>query len=360
MHLMTTALARHRDALVACHVTTNGKNKYIMRMINAVLSLAMLAVQSAALAQSNPQASRPADDYPQKPVRVIVGFSTGGGPDVVARVIAQKLGEAFGQQFIVENRLGAGGNIAAELVAKAPPDGLVLLVADIPTLAINAHLYSSLPFNTLRDLTPVSLGALIPMWLVVHPSVPANSIPELVALAKSRPVMLPYASAGSGTIIHIAMENFKSQTGANFLHIPFKGAGQSAPALLSGEVSLGFVGFSTTSQAIKAGRLRVLAVSTGKRSALTPEVPTIAESGVPGFDMAAVIGLLAPGDTPNDIVVRLNRAVSAGIRSRDAIERFAGLGMEPLGGSPEQFSEFLRADYARFGRLIKEIGLRLD
>lgn len=206
----------------------------------------------------------------------------------------------------------------------------------------------------------MSLGALIPLWLVVHPSVPANSVSELVALAKSRPVMLPYASAGNGTIIHIAMENFKSQTGANFMHIPFKGAGQSAPALLSGEVSLGFVGFSAIGQSIKAGKLRVLAVSTGKRSPLTPEVPTIAESGVPGFDMAAVIGLLAPAGTPGDIVVRLNRAVSAGIRARDAIERFAGLGMEPIGGSPEQFSDFLRADYARFGRLVKEIGLRLD
>jgi tripartite-type tricarboxylate transporter receptor subunit TctC len=305
-----------------------------------------------------------AQPWPQKTVRVLVGLPPGGNPDVLARLMAAKLGEALGQQFVVENRPGAGTNIAADVVAKSAPDGHTLLVSDSGIASINPHLYRSMPFDPFRDLAPVSMAVVAPMWLVVHPSVPAASVRELVALGKRSKAALqaplPYASSGNGSIHHITMEAFKAQTGTAFTHVPYKGAGQSVPALLAGDVALGFVGYPAMAQAIKAGRLRVLAFSMARRSAVTPDVPTVAETVAPGFDMAASIGVFAPAGTSPEIVARLSQSLNALLRSPDVVERMAAIGMEPVGTTPEEYSARLRRDYERYGALVRQTGMRID
>jgi tripartite-type tricarboxylate transporter receptor subunit TctC len=316
------------------------------------IALGLLLGALLACAQAQP--------YPTKPVRVLVGLAPGGNPDVLARMLAAKLSESLGQQFVVENRPGAGTNIAAEMVARAAPDGHTLLVSDNGVAAINPHVYRTMPFDPFRDLAPVSLAVVVPMWLVAHPSVPANSIQELVALGKARREPLPYASSGNGSIHHITMEAFKAQTGTDFTHVPFKGAGQSVPALLAGDVALGFVGYPAMAQAIKAGRLRVLAFSMARRSSLTPEVPTVAETVAPGFDMAASIGIFAPSGTRREIVAQLSQAVNAALKLADVRERMASIGMEPLGTTPEEYEKILRQDYERYGALVRRIGIRAD
>src|SRR5713226_8367910 len=222
--------------------------------------------------------------WPAKTVRVLVGLAPGGNPDTLARMLAAKWGEAFGQQFVVENRPGAGSTVAADLAAKSAPDGYTVLISDSSVITTAPHLYKTLPYDPFRDLAPVSLAVVVPMWLVAHPSVPARSIAELVALARSAREPMPYASSGNGSIHHLTMELFKADTGVNFTHVPFKGAGQSVPAMIAGDVKLGFIGYPAAAGAIKTGRLRVLAFSMAKRSALTPEVPTVAETVDPGFD----------------------------------------------------------------------------
>ena len=298
--------------------------------------------------------------WPQKPVRVLVGLAPGGNPDTLARMLASKWGEAFGQQFVVENRPGAGSTIAADLTAKSAPDGYTVLISDSSAVTTAPHLFKSLPYDPFRDLQAVSLAVVVPMWLVVHPSVPANSIQELVALAKSGKEPMPYASSGNGSIHHITMELFKADTGVNFTHVPFKGAGQSVPAMIAGDVKLGFIGYPAAAGAIKTGRLRVLAFSMARRSALTPEVPTVAETVDPGFDMAAPLGVFVAARTPHAIVARLNRAVNDAVRAPEVAERMAAIGMEPAGTTPEQYERTLREEYERFGRLTRRIGMQPD
>ena len=298
--------------------------------------------------------------WPQKPVRVLVGLAPGGNPDTLARMLAAKWGDAFGQQFVVENRPGAGSTIAADLAAKSAPDGYTVLISDSSVITTAPHLYKSLPYDPFRDLQAVSLAVVVPMWLVVHPSVPANSVAELVALAKSRKDPMPYASSGNGSIHHITMELFKADTGVNFTHVPFKGAGQSVPAMIAGDVQLGFIGYPAAAGAIKSGKLRVLAFSMVRRSKLTPGVPTVAEAVAPGFDMAAPLGVFVASRTPRETVARLSRAVSAAVKSPELVERMAGIGMEPAGTTPEQYEKLLREEYERFGSLIRRIGMRLD
>jgi tripartite-type tricarboxylate transporter receptor subunit TctC len=310
------------------------------------------ASHGAALAQ--------APAWPQKPVRVLVGLAPGGNPDTLARMFASKWGEAFGQQFVVENRPGAGSTVAADITAKTAPDGYTVLISDSSVITTAPHLYKSLPYDPFRDLQAVSLAVVVPMWLVVHPSVPAASIAELVALAKSAKEPMPYASSGNGSIHHLTMELFKAETGVNFTHVPFKGAGQSVPAMIAGDVKLGFIGYPAAAGAIKTGRLRVLAFSMANRSALTPEVPTVAETVAPGFDMAAPLGVFVAARTPREIVTRLNRAVNNAVKASDITERMAAIGMEPAGTTPEQYEKLLRAEYERFGGLISRIGMRLD
>jgi len=222
------------------------------------------------------------------------------------------------------------------------------------------HLFKSLPYDPFRDLQPVSLAVVVPMWLVVHPSVPANSIAELVALAKSAKEPMPYASSGNGSIHHITMELFKADTGVDFTHVPFKGAGQSVPAMIAGDVKLGFIGYPAAASAMKTGRLRVLAFSMAKRSNLTPDIPTVAETVDPGFDMSAPLGVFVAARTPREVVAKLNRAVNDAVRAPDILERMAAIGMEPAGTTQEQYEKILREEYARIGSLIRRIGMRID
>jgi tripartite-type tricarboxylate transporter receptor subunit TctC len=318
----------------------------------------LLFAMIAAAWHGSPLAQAPA--WPQKPVRVLVGLAPGGNPDTLARMLATKWGEAFGQQFVVENRPGAGSTIAADLTAKSAPDGYTVLISDSSVITTAPHLFKSLPYDPFRDLQPVSLAVVVPMWLVVHPSVPANSIQELVALAKSRKEPMPYASSGNGSIHHITMELFKADTGVNFTHVPFKGAGQSVPAMIAGDVQLGFIGYPAAAGAMKSGRLRVLAFSMAKRSALTSEIPTVAETVAPGFDMAAPLGVFVAARTPREVVTRLNRAVNEAVKAPDVAERMAAIGMEPAGTTPEQYGKMLREEHERFGSLVRRIGMRID
>ena len=298
--------------------------------------------------------------YPQKPVRILVGLAPGGNPDVLARMMAAKLGEAFGQQFVVENRPGAGNIVAVDVVVKAPPDGHTLFIGSSGIVTTNPHLYKSLPFDPFRDIVPVSLVAVVPMWLVVHPSVPARSVKELVALARSHKQPMPYASSGNGSIHHLTMEAFKADTRVDFSHVPYKGAGQSVPAMISGEVALGFVGYPALAGAIQSGRLRVLAFSMARRSTLTPEVPTVAETVAPGFDMSAPLGAFVAAGTPREIVARLSQALNNAVRAIDVVSRMAAMGMEPQALTPAEYEKNLRDEHERLGKLIRRIGMRLE
>jgi tripartite-type tricarboxylate transporter receptor subunit TctC len=315
-----------------------------------VLSLIAAVWPGAAAAQA----------WPQKPVRVLVGLAPGGNPDTLARMLAAKWTVELGQQFVVENRPGAGSTVAADLAAKSRPDGYTVLISDSSVVTTAPHLYKSLPYDPFRDLQPVSLAVVVPMWLVVHPSVQANSVQELVALAKSQSQPMPYASSGNGSIHQITMELFKADTGVDFAHVPFKGAGQSVPAMMAGDVLLGFVGYPAAASAMKTGKLRVLAFSLSKRSSLTPEVPTVAETVDPGFDMAAPLGVFVAARTPHAILARLNRAVIDAVKAPEVVERMAAIGMEPAVSTSEEYEKMLREEYERFGNLIKRIGLRLE
>jgi len=321
-----------------------------MNRFALLIGLAAATLPGAALAQA----------WPQKPVRVLVGLAPGGNPDTLARMLAAKWTGALGQQFVVENRPGAGSTTAADIAAKSPPDGYTVLISDSSVVTTAPHLFKSLPYDPFRDLQPVSLAVVVPMWLVVHPSVQANTIQELVALAKSRKEPMPYASSGNGSIHQITMERFKAEVRVDFIHVPFKGAGQSVPAMMAGDVLLGFVGYPAAASAMKTGRLRVLAFSMARRSTLTPDVPTVAETVDPGFDMAAPLGVFVAARTLHEIVTRLNRAVVDTVKSPDVVERMGAIGMEPAGSSPEEYAKMLREEYGRFGALIRRIGLQLE
>jgi tripartite-type tricarboxylate transporter receptor subunit TctC len=323
-----------------------------MKRFASLLAMIAAALHGPALAQ--------APAWPQKPVRVLVGLAPGGNPDTLARMLAGKWGDAFGQQFVVENRPGAGSTIAADLAAKSAPDGYTVLISDSSVVTTAPHLFKSLPYDPFRDLAAVSLAVVVPMWLVVHPSVSANSIQELVTLARSQKQPMPYASSGNGSIHHITMELFKADTRTDFTHVPFKGAGQSVPAMMAGDVLLGFVGYPAAASAIKTGKLRVLAFSLSRRSTLTPAVPTVAETVAPGFDMAAPLGVFVAARTPREIVARLNRAVNEAVKAPEVAERMAAIGMEPAGTTPAEYEKLLRTEYERFGSLVGRIGMRLD
>jgi tripartite-type tricarboxylate transporter receptor subunit TctC len=316
--------------------------------------LALCATLASGLAISQPAA------YPQKPVRVLVGLVPGGNPDVLARMMAAKLTEALGQPFIVENRPGMSSGVAADVVAKSAPDGHALFIGDSGVVTSNPHLYKSLPYDPFRDLAPVSLAVVVPMWLVVHPSLPARSAKELVALARSHQEPMLYASSGNGSIHHITMEAFKAATRINMTHVPYRGAGQSVPAMLSGEVMVAFLGYPAMAGAIGTGRLRALAFSLARRSALTPGIPTVAETVAPGFNMAAPLGVFVAGGTRRELVVRLSQAINEAVRAPDVAARMAAIGMEPVGLTPELYEKTLREEHGHLGKLIRDIGMRLD
>ncbi len=300
------------------------------------------------------------DDYPNRPVRIIVPFAPGGSTDVVARIIADKLGTEFKQGFVVENRAGAGGNIGADAVAKATPDGYTLLMGTTGVLAINKHLYKEMSFDPDRDLTPVSYTSLITNILVVNPQVPVKTVPELLKLAKSDPGRLTFASSGSGSSTHLSGELFKSMAGVDILHIPYKGSSQALVDVIGGQVTMLFDNAPSSMPFIEQGKLRAIAVTGTRRLANLPDVPTIDEAGVRGYESLSWSGIVAPSGTPKRVIDKLNAAIEKILRDPDVKQRFASLGVEAVGGPPEAFARHVRAESEKWARVVKTANITLN
>jgi tripartite-type tricarboxylate transporter receptor subunit TctC len=301
-----------------------------------------------------------AQNYPAKPVRVITPFTAGSAIDTLARVLGQKLGDTWGQQVVIDNRIGANGIIGTEAAAKAPPDGYTVYLGNISTLAVNPHLYLKLPYDAARDFAPVTLAATIPVVLVVHPSLPVKSVRELIALAKAHPGQLNYASGGTGSAQHLPMEMLRVDTGINIVHVPYKGLGPAFSDVLGGQVPMMFTGVSNVVPYMKTGRLRVLAIGSPKRSSSLPEVPTVAEAGVPGFDFDSWTGYLVPVGTPANLIARLHADITRTLTAPDVRDKLVTLGFDLVGGTPDAFATLIRNDIARFGKLIKAAGIRAE
>ena len=299
-----------------------------------------------------------AQPYPTKPLRILVGFSPGGASDITTRIIGQKLSEAFGQPVVTDNRAGASGAIAARIVAASAPDGYTLLAGATSILAINPAIMSNLGYDPVKDFTPVSQIVSMPQLLVVHPSVKAVTLKELIVLARARPGELNYSSSGSGSSSHLAIELLRHMTGINLVHVPFKGSGQSMPALLAGQVQMIFDPLPTSLPHAKSGKLRALAVSTVKRSPAAPDVPTAAEAGVPGYDSSLWYGLLLPAGASNALVTTLNKATNDALRAPDLVERFGALGAEPVGSTPAALGKTIADEMVKWARVIKSAGIR--
>ncbi len=299
-------------------------------------------------------------DWPAKPVRMVVPYAAGGLPDTMTRILGVRLAEAIGQQVVVENRGGAGGISGTEAVAKSAPDGYTLLVADVGQVAINPHLYAKLPYDAQKDLVAVTLLGTTSLFLVAHPGVPAASFNELVALARSRPGQLNYGSSGAGSIHHLATEALKAALKLDIVHVPYKGMGQAAPALLGGQVSFLFSALPAIESHVKAGKLKLLAISTPKRSAQAPDVPTVAELGVPGYDFGPEIGVLAPGGTPPALVAKISAEIAKAVMAPDVSQRFLQLGIEPAGSTPERYGMMIRAAYDRYAQVVKTSGAKAE
>ena len=303
--------------------------------------------------------SAAAQDYPTKPIRLIAPFAPGGPTDLFARLMGAKLGERLGQPVLVENRPGAGGSVGAEVAAKASPDGYTLILVS-SSFAVNATLYPKLPYDTLRDFAPVTLLASAPFLLVAHASVPAGNVRELVALAKAKPGALNYGSGGSGSGPHIVAELFKSTAGLDIVHIPYKGTGPLIAALVAGDVQLAFGNMFALVPQVKSGRLKAIAITGRERSSALPEVPTVAESGLPGFEAAGVHGLLAPAGTPRRVIDKLNAECVAILRSPEVRAQLASDGAEPVGNTPEQYAAQIAAEMHKWSKLIVERGIRAE
>ena len=304
-------------------------------------------------------ASAPAQTYPAKPVRFLVGFAAGGGTDIMARAVAQKLSDAFGQQVVVENRPGANGNIAGEAVARAPADGYTILMISV-SHSVNVSLYRKMSYDPLKDFSAIIAVGSVPLVLNVHPSLPVKSVRELIALAKSRPGELTFSSGGSGSPEHVSGELFKQLAGIAITHIPYKGAGASLVDLIAGQISMGFNTMPSVINYIKGGRLRPLANTDRKRSAVLPAVPTMVEAGVPKFEVTSWYGVIAPAGTPKEIVARLNAEIAKILDMPDIKERLASLGAQPMGGSPGQFDAHIRAEAVKFAQVVKAANLQVD
>lgn len=313
-------------------------------------ALTMLILLSAATA---PQAQ----PYPNKPIRILVGFAAGGPTDVAARLLSQRLTERWGQPVVVEPRTGAGGNIAAETVAKAAADGYTLLLPAFAH-AVNPALYANLPFDTERDFAPVALLTTSANVLAVHPSVPARNVDELITLARSKPGQLTYGSAGVASASHLAGELLNSMARIKLTHIPYKGAAPASVDLVGGHISAAFPSVALASPHAKAGRLRVLGIASLKRAENLPEIPTIAEAGVPGFEVLSWYGLLAPAGTPADIITRLNQEVTRSLNEAEAVERLRAIGAEPMKSTPAEFNVFLKHEMAKWAKVIRSAGVR--
>ncbi len=301
-----------------------------------------------------------AQAWPTKPIRFIVPFPPAGTTDIVARAVAEKLSTRLGQPVVIENKAGAGGNIGAESVAKSAPDGYTFLVGTVGTHAINASLYSKLSYDPVKDFTPVVLLASVPNVVIVNPEVPARTIRELIELAKAKPGALNFASSGNGTSIHLSGELFKSMAGVDMQHVPFSGSGPANLAMVSGTVQVGFDNLPSCIGQIRGGKLRALAVTSAVRSAALPDIPTVAEAGLPGFDASSWFALYAPAGTPKEIVAKLAGEIDAILRNPEMKEKLAGYGASAEGGTPESLAAHARAETIKWAKVVKDSGAKVD
>jgi len=305
-------------------------------------------------------AASSAGAFPDKPVRFVIGFTPGGPSDILARALGQKLAERWGQQVVIENRPGAGGNLAAEAVAKSAPDGYTWLLGNNSILATNQSLYRKLPYDPVRDFAPVALVAVQPNILVVHPEVPAKTVADLILLAKQSPGKLNYASSGAGAAAHLAGELFKTMAGVDIVHVPYKGAQPALTDLIAGQVQLMFATSASVIPYVKAGRLRALAVTTAQRSPSVPELPTVSEAGLAGFEATTWHGVVVPAATPAPLVQRLNDDLNSVLNEKDLRERLAGLGAEVLTGTPRDFADYIAREIPKWAKVVRDSGARAD
>jgi tripartite-type tricarboxylate transporter receptor subunit TctC len=320
-----------------------------------ILQCAALAAVLALIA-----AGAAAQSYPTKPIRLVVPFPPGGTTDILAREVGQRLSASLGQTVVIDNRPGAGGNIGAELVAKSAPDGYTLLMCTVSTHAINPNLYAKLPYDHVADFAPVILVASVPNVLEVTPSLPVNSVADLIKLAKEKPGQINFASSGSGTSIHLSGELFKTMAGVDMTHVPYKGSAPALTDLIGGQVQVMFDNLPSSLPQIKAGKLRAIAVTSAQRAPALPNVPTIAESGLPGFEATSWFGVVAPAGTPPAIVARLNADLNQWLQTPEAREKLLAQGAAAAGGSPEQFAAYIRAETEKWAKVVKASGAKVD
>jgi len=319
-------------------------------LARSIIALAMLGTAPAGLAQS----------YPAKPIRLVLPYPPGGGSDTIARPLAQKLSEGLGQQVVVENRGGAGGNIGMEAVARSAPDGYTLVFALTAQLAVNPGLYPKLPYDPIRDYAPITLLGSGGYILVVHPSLPVKSVKELVAFAKARPGQIAYSSSGNGSGGHLAEELFNNMSGIRMLHVPYKGGGPALMDMIAGQVQLLFATQLASWPHVQSGRIRALAVSTAKRPASLPNLPTVAEAGVPGFDAGVWYAVLAPAGTSREIVMRLNGEIARVLNQPDYRNLLVNNTIDPIGSPPEELARTIKSEIAKWAKVIKDAGVRVD
>ena len=316
---------------------------------HSIGALALALLSSAAAAQG----------YPSKPVRVVVSFPPGAGVDIVARTVMPKLADALGQQFVIDNRAGASGNLGSEVAAHAPPDGYTLLFTPA-SVASSQALYTKLNYNLVRDLEPISMVAAAPFVLVVHPSLPVKTVKELIAMAKAKPGQLLYASTGNGGSPHLATEMFRQQAKIDITHIPYKGTPPAVTDLIAGQVSMMFANTLSVLPYVNSGRLRALAISSAKRSAAAPAIPTIAENGMPGFDSVTWFGVLAPTGTPRDIIGKLSGELRRIVQTKAMTEQLLAQGADPIGSTAEEFGARIKSDIAKWTVIIKTAGIKAE
>ena len=315
-----------------------------------ILLTAAVVVAGSAVGQS----------YPVKSIRMIIGFPPGGGTDIIGRIVAQRLGDGLKQQIVPDNRGGASGQIAAEIVAKEPPDGYTVMMAHTAAMSILPSLYPGLPYDPVRDFAPISLVAISPQLVVTHPSLPVKSIKELIVLAQQRPNQIHFASVGNGSVQHLAGEMFNLQAGVKMVHVPYKGGGPAVIDLVGGHVQISFDVIPVVLGHIKAGKLRAIAVTSANRTRLLPDVPTVNESGLSGFDLSTWWGLVAPTAVRKEIIARLHDETIKALKLSDVRERIAANGADPVGNSPEEFASFIRSERAKYARIVKDAKVKLN
>jgi len=324
--------------------------KSLTFLARAAIPLALLACAGNAYPQT----------YPIKPLRMVVPFAPGGPNDILARLVGQKLTEQWGQAVLVENRGGAGGTVGLDAASRLPGDGYALAMGGSSNLAVAPSLYAKLPYDSIRDFTPIINVAIVPYALAINPTVPAKNVKELLAVAARKPGYLSYGSSGMGSISSLAAEMLKSMSKTDIVHVPYKGTAPALTDVVSGQIDLMLADLAVIQPLANTGRLRVIGVTSSKRSAAARDVPTIAESGLPGYELSPWFGVVAPAGVPKELVTRLNAAIGSSLKSPDTVHRLAALGYEPLGGTPEQFAATIKTDIAKYAKIVKSAGIKAD